>query len=150
MWRVLPTHCVTQGTHPTGALLLYYALLSTYRAIVRIDFIGADSGQARSLFTADNWAARTALWQRAQRGVRRKRERKYQLKCARRNCTALTSYGKRKKFNDAFKGAVVYIWLFLIPNINDKTVIIRGSNSRLAILSNYGKCDTCIIFYLGM
>ena len=54
MWRVLPTQCVTHGTYrATGALLLYYALLSTYRAIVRIDFIGADSGQA-GLFTADN------------------------------------------------------------------------------------------------
>jgi len=48
------TNTLCHGTYrATGALLLYYTLLSTYRAIVRIDFIGADSGQA-GLFTADN------------------------------------------------------------------------------------------------
>lgn len=77
---------------PTGALLLYYALLSTYRAIVRIDFIGADSGQAglSSLQTIERVEAGCTLTAYA-REKEEGKGRKYQLKRALTNCAIAAS-----------------------------------------------------------
>lgn len=58
MWRVLPTHNGSCMLQAAGALLLYYALLSTYRAIVRIDFIGSDSGESNHAVFGNNCSRR--------------------------------------------------------------------------------------------